>query len=274
LKGEHSDLTGNQFRVMVMITVLQRDLGVKYNLAFNEGDYDGRDSRNLFIHGLLTGHGGTCNTMPVLYTAIGRRLGWPLRLVLAKEHMFCRWDKPNDERFNIEATSPGFVSRPDEHYHHLPKPLSPAELERGWYLQSVTRREEVAEFYALNGLCRCENMHMTQAVQSFQWASSISPEDPRPFNGWIMATILKRAFAKLRWQSKSRPAAPALLMPAPLNEFERAQYPRASIEFNRILTNHRRQLDPDAPPCRIAWAVMKPLQEPGDVRSDDWRIPQ
>ncbi len=93
LRGESSELTGDQYRVMVMISVLQRNLGVTYNLKFSEGEYDGTDSRNLFLHGLLTGWGGTCVTMPVLYCAIGRRLGWPLKLVFAKEHVFCRWDE-------------------------------------------------------------------------------------------------------------------------------------------------------------------------------------
>ena len=132
LRGEASDLTGDQFRVMVMITVLQRNLGVTYYLKFSEGQYNGSDSRNLFLNGLLNGWGGTCVTMPVLYCAIGRRLGWPLKLVFAKEHVFCRWDEGPGFSFNIEATSPGFVSHPNEYYHRRPKPLTVRELETGW----------------------------------------------------------------------------------------------------------------------------------------------
>ncbi len=63
--------------MLVLVMVLQRNLGVRATIIrFNAGPYDATDSRNLFLHGLLTGHGGTCVTMPVLYTAIGRRLGY------------------------------------------------------------------------------------------------------------------------------------------------------------------------------------------------------
>ena len=50
--------------------------------------------------------------MPILYIAIGRRLGYPLKLVHAHGHDFVRWDEPGGERFNIDATSPGFHLRP------------------------------------------------------------------------------------------------------------------------------------------------------------------
>ncbi len=92
-----------------MVTVLQRDLGLRYNLAFMEGEDDASDSHNLFIHGPLTGRGFTCVTAPVIYAAIGRRLGYPIKLVHAKQHTFCRWDERDGERFNIEATSPGLT---------------------------------------------------------------------------------------------------------------------------------------------------------------------
>ena len=105
--GEFDNSPG-QFRMLSLVTVLQRDIGVRYNLAFMEGDYNGTDSRNLFIHGLLSGHGGTSVTMPVLYIAVGRRLGYPLKLVKAKGHLFARWEQSGGERFNIESTSQGF----------------------------------------------------------------------------------------------------------------------------------------------------------------------
>lgn len=69
---EHSP---GKFQMTALVTILQRYLGVRYHLAFSEGEYDGTDSRNLFLHGLLSGHGGTCVTMPILYAAVGRRLG-------------------------------------------------------------------------------------------------------------------------------------------------------------------------------------------------------
>jgi hypothetical protein len=72
------------FKILVMITVLQRDLGVVYNPArvkdpkFQDPycvEPDFRDSRDLFIHGTLLGPGGTCASMPVLYVAVGAAVG-------------------------------------------------------------------------------------------------------------------------------------------------------------------------------------------------------
>ena len=65
-----------KFRMLALVTVLQRNLGVRYDPACREGAYCAFDPRTLFLHGLLDGHGGTCATMPVLYVAIGRRLGY------------------------------------------------------------------------------------------------------------------------------------------------------------------------------------------------------
>jgi len=56
-------------------------------------DVDFKNSRDLFLHGMVgSDNGGTCVSMPVLYVAVGRRLGYPMRLVLAKAHVFARWD--------------------------------------------------------------------------------------------------------------------------------------------------------------------------------------
>jgi hypothetical protein len=46
----------------------------------------------------------------VLYVAIGRRLGYPLKLVECKGHLFVRWEDAK-ERFNIEGTSRGLHGR-------------------------------------------------------------------------------------------------------------------------------------------------------------------
>ena len=53
--------------MMALVTVLQRELGVRYDPACQDGAYCALDSRTLFIHGLLDDRGGTCVTMPVLY---------------------------------------------------------------------------------------------------------------------------------------------------------------------------------------------------------------
>ncbi len=136
------------FRMLTLITVLQLDLGVEYNPA-RIGDYetsnpDYSDARDQFMNGIVGGdHGGTCISMPVLYAVVARRLGYPVKLVLAKEHVFCRWQDAK-ERVNIEGAGRGMHTPADDYYRTWPKPISDEEVSKGEYLKSLTPTEELA----------------------------------------------------------------------------------------------------------------------------------
>jgi hypothetical protein len=80
-KGRPGEInTEAYFRAVALVTVLQRDKGVRYN-PFKKSSDAPFDTADLFIHGIIQGNGGTCATMPVVYVAVGRRLGYPLKLV-------------------------------------------------------------------------------------------------------------------------------------------------------------------------------------------------
>jgi hypothetical protein len=121
---QHSEAV---FRAEMLCQVLQEDLGVHYNMdrvtsvSFN-------NSKDLFIHGMIgDSNGGTCASMPILYAAVGRRLGYPIKLSTTKEHIFNRWEGmncPNPEwrqRFNFESTGPGFSTFSDDYYKKWPQ---------------------------------------------------------------------------------------------------------------------------------------------------------
>ncbi len=172
-----------KYCVLMLVTVLQQDFGVRYNSdCIRNPDF--RDARDLFVHGVLTGNGGTCASMPVLYTAIGRRLGWPMKLAAARGHLFCRWDDPDGhhpfgkERFNLEGTSHGAHLVDDDYYRRWPEPLSDEMIERGGYLKSLSPEEEVAAFLALRGHCLEDNRRLGKACEVYHWARRLSPNDP------------------------------------------------------------------------------------------------
>ena len=105
------------FRMLALITVLQQDCGVRYNPErIREVDFS--DSGDLFLHGLLgEDRTGTCVSLPVLYVALGRRLGYPLKLVTTNGHIFARWQSTDGkERFNIEGTNQGLSCFEDAYY--------------------------------------------------------------------------------------------------------------------------------------------------------------
>jgi hypothetical protein len=115
--------------------------------------------------------------MPALYTAVARRLGYPVFLVNAKEHVFCRWDR-GGERVNIEGTNQGMNSFEDRHYMTWPHPISPDEVERGVYLKSLSMSESFSLFLASRGYCLEDNGDRPNASVSYSLAIKHSPNNP------------------------------------------------------------------------------------------------
>lgn len=199
-----------------LLQVLQEDFGVRYNLArvrngrFQEPDRcdpDFGDSRDLFLHGIIDGPGGTCASMPVVYVAVGRRLGYPLKLVETRGHLFVRWDDPLGrcfhlpERFNVEGAGEGIASYADDFYRTWPEPLTNADIAGGWYLKSLTPKEELAAFLVTRACCLEDNGRLAEAVQAYCWARDLAPHDGR-----YVQIAFHRA-RKLEWQREMGVAA-------------------------------------------------------------------
>ncbi len=133
-KFEHS---ANLFRMMAVVTALQRDFGVAYDVECL------RSRRILKTREPFSFTASWMDreepALPVLFAAVGRRLRYPLKLAAAVSHVYLKWDAP-DEQFNIEATSRGFVSHSDEHYRKWPKPMSAQDLAGKYYLTTEKLR--------------------------------------------------------------------------------------------------------------------------------------
>jgi hypothetical protein len=144
--------------------------------AAGSGDGFFADSRDVFLHGLLGPRRmGTCSSMPVLYVALGRRLGYPLKLVTTKGHLFARWEDAR-ERFNIEVTGNGLNRFDDSHYRQWPFPVTDAEVKAEGYLKSLTPAEELAIFLSIRGMCLREAGRNSEAAQAFAAASRLAPK--------------------------------------------------------------------------------------------------
>jgi hypothetical protein len=169
------------FRILMMMVVLAEDFGVRYNLerptSPSAGPSDGffADSRDVFLHGLLgPRRTGTCSSLPVLYVAIGRRLGYPLKLVTTKGHLFARWEDAR-ERFNIEVTGNGLNHFGDDYYRQWPFAVTDAEVKAEGYLKSLTPAEELAAFLSIRGMCLREAGRKGEAAEAFAAASRLAP---------------------------------------------------------------------------------------------------
>lgn len=182
-------------RASMMLQVLQEDCGVHYNHD-RIRDIDFTNSQDLFIHGIIgSENGGTCVSMPVLYTTIGRRLGYPIKLVLARQHVFCRWDGPK-EKFNIEGSGEGFAAHEDEYYMKFPMPITKKEVRAGIYLRSLSPREELAVFLEARGYCLEDIGRFDESYVAYSMANHLAPKIPQYEDHLIMA-LRKQHQAKL-----------------------------------------------------------------------------
>ncbi len=178
------------FKMRILVGVLQNQCGIHYNkelASLNGGkppesyrEWDRpyhTDASNVFLHGLLgVARQGTCVSMPVLYTAVARRLGYPVCLVMTKGHLFCRWDTPK-ERFNIEGTAAdGMSPRPDEFYRTFPKRLSEWEIENENYLKSLTPAQELALFLKTRAVCLAQHQRHNEGLVALAQAVRLAGE--------------------------------------------------------------------------------------------------
>ena len=170
------------FRMMMLVTVLQQDFGIRYNPqrvtpvgVFEPNDRFFGDSRDVFLHG-LTGQPsmGTCSSLPVLYVAVGRRLRYPLSLVTAKGHLFLRW-QDQKERLNVEAASLGMNSHDDSHYRKWPYPFTDEEEREDGYLQNLSPAEELVVFLTIRGACLMSAGQLDESIAAFEHAARIAP---------------------------------------------------------------------------------------------------
>ncbi len=194
-----------------LLRTLQELYGVRYNPnRITDSDFqnplcinpDFSDSRDLFINGMMNGPGGTCASMPVMFVAVGRRLGQPLKLVEAPGHLFFRWEDPQGklfnvpETFNVEGAGPGMSFYPDDFYRTWPREWKGYEKSSGWYLKSLSPIEELACFLAIRGSCLESNGRIEEAVQAFKWAAKLLPDDLRYESKYVK--LLKLSFEEAR----------------------------------------------------------------------------
>lgn len=232
------------YKVVLMNTVLGQDFGLRYNpdkIAAptienlrDKSFFERAD--DVFVSGLLSEHKmGTCSSMPVLLVAIGRRLGYPLKLVAAKGHLFCRWDDGKVRR-NFECTN-GISCFPDSHYQNWPFPVTDEEVKAGWYLRSLSPREELAAFMALRGQVLSFHKRTVEAIVAHAQANVLHPGHPNYQIG--LAEASRRQSAVLM---SSGPAEAPMVYP------QRSSDPLAELqalnEFN-ARNQHRWQPPPN-----------------------------
>lgn len=169
------------YKMGMLITVVRKDYKACYNPALimpptvqnNRDDSFYNNASDIFLQGLLSDRKmGTCSSMPVLYVAIARRLGYPVHLVSAKGHLFCRWDD-GKERMNFEGTGEGIRTDPDSKYMEWPFKISQQELSHSTYLKNLNPQQELAIFLSLRADCLIANGRNAEALTALSQALNL-----------------------------------------------------------------------------------------------------
>ncbi len=200
--ADHYKQSEARFRAEFLLQILQEDLGVKYDMSA-ANNFSFKDSRVAFIHGMIPSPGssmtdtpgGTCASMPVMYVAVGRRLGYPLKLVTTDAHIFARWngkDHPNvkwRERFNIDGAGHGFSSFEDDYYLTWPHKVTKHQAKVNGYLLSLSPAEEFSLFLAARGHCGMDNNQNAFAARCYENAYRYDTTRPC-YRSWFMKAAL------------------------------------------------------------------------------------
>lgn len=196
---EKSNYSINRWRCSALGQFLSQIIGLSYHPGRRDlkpgGMYDThhfKDSRDFMIHGLiLDKNRGTCASMPVLYTAIARRLGYPVKLVTTRHHLFSRWVDPEGmELFNIEWTDTYVDFRPDEYYKNVIVKLNVGEVERQGYLTPLSARRAMSCFMHLRGSCLWFHKDLAGAKKSYTWSYRL--DDNRPVRESYIRAVEKQ----------------------------------------------------------------------------------
>lgn len=132
-----------------------------------------RNPDDVFIFGLLLNRRGTCSSFPVLLVALGRRLGYPLYLKLARGHLFCCWDD-GVERFNLDTNGDAVDTPTDEHYLSDPryglKGLGRRTLQDDRLMVRLDNREAFSVFLETEGYSLEANGDISRAQDRYRLA--------------------------------------------------------------------------------------------------------
>ncbi len=174
-----------QYRILGMVTYAVKGYGVQYNPALIEtpdnlstDDVFFKDSRNVFLNGILQREPrmGTCSSLPVFWTALGRRLGYPLYMSNTLLHFFTRWEK-DGERFDFEGSQNGCVIDDDEHYRNFPVKVDEAKIQYLGLLESFSRKRELMHFLITRGACLHANGRFEESKRAYEFARACYPSN-------------------------------------------------------------------------------------------------
>ena len=188
------------YRMAMLAMVLQEDFNTHYDPERAMPQIRGKreandvffsDSKDVFIHGLLGGvRHGTCSSLPVLYAAVAQRLGYPVNLASAEEHLYLRYEEGTNH-LNVDAAGDGFITHSDDEYKTWPHPITDEEIKTYGFLQPMSHKQMLGAFLAIRAASLTSAKRFDEAAQTWEAVSRYLP--PTPVLQRIVARAKERA---------------------------------------------------------------------------------
>lgn len=178
------------YRMQMLGDVLVNDLRMRYNPERAQQSVKGINSRqdqdaffanskDIFLHGLVDGQRyGTCASMPFLYVAVARRLGYPVNLAATDEHLYVRYEEENGEHLNVEATAVSrFKTPPDRYYKEdWERPVSTEAANAGGWLRPLSNKEILGHSLFTRAGCLRSMKRHDETAKTLEVAARYLPE--------------------------------------------------------------------------------------------------
>jgi len=177
----------SEWKMYVLFGFLRERQGIGYNpelkAIFAKGygyiedhpDEFRLDARDTFLNGIVERRMGVCSSLPAIFVAVGRRLGYPLYYVHTKGHSFVRWDD-GKERFNVETTRSFFTTPHDDYYERWPYRISKQDQADFGYLKNQTPQQMLAGFLQDRCACLYASGRVKEGNQAFEAAAALTSE--------------------------------------------------------------------------------------------------
>lgn len=230
-------VTENFFRIIVLVHALKTDARLRYNPERTDAKSTHMpfDAKDMLINGLLSDERiGTCNTIPVVIAAVGRRLGYPLHLCCTHTHVWTRWDDGN-ERFNVEASGPNdFSDFDDDYFRRQLVPLQKAGIDTSYYLKNLTPADELALFLFSRAWVLEDHKRFEDSLPAWAKCCFLAPTERmyshRAYRATFQAVHVRKFGKPPQWDSDGRP----LTQPAPGEDLRKLLPPKLLPMFFSI----------------------------------------
>jgi len=165
------------WKCAVLWEIVTEDFGIGY-LQEGISGLDHTQPWQKFVHGVVTRKQGTCCNLPVIYLALGQRLGFPIRAAMAPRHTYLQWVYADGSHVNFDVTSrKGMMVDSDANIREADINTCP-DFYQEHVFRAMSARELLGSFLRNLGDVYAARKYLRHAVVAYSNALFCYPDNP------------------------------------------------------------------------------------------------